>query len=99
MLRHLGMTRRQIATMLGLEGLLVSGIGLAVGLLLGWAMSLVLVHVVNRQSFHWGMNVAIPWGPLALLTLVLLVLAMATTIASARAAMGRDVVRAVKDDW
>jgi putative ABC transport system permease protein len=86
MLRHLGMTRRQIAAMLGLEGLLVSGIGLAVGLLLGWAMSLVLVHVVNRQSFHWSMNIAIPWGALALLTLVLLVLAMATTIASARGA-------------
>jgi putative ABC transport system permease protein len=99
MLRHLGMTRRQIAAMLGLEGLVVSGIGLAVGLLLGWVMSLVLVHVVNRQSFHWSMNVDIPWGPLALLTLVLLVLAVATTIASARAAMGRDVVRAVKDDW
>jgi putative ABC transport system permease protein len=93
------MTRRQIAAMLGLEGLVVSGIGLAVGLLLGWVMSLVLVHVVNRQSFHWSMNVDIPWGPLALLTLVLLVLAVATTIASARAAMGRDVVRAVKDDW
>jgi putative ABC transport system permease protein len=99
MLRHLGMTRRQIAVMLGVEGLVVSGIGLAVGLVLGWAMSLVLVHVVNRQSFHWGMSLAIPWGPLALLTLVLLVLAVATTITSARAAMGRDVVRAVKDDW
>jgi putative ABC transport system permease protein len=99
MLRHLGMTRRQIAVMLGLEGLVVSGIGLAVGLLLGWAMSLVLVHVVNRQSFHWGMSLAIPWEPLALLTLVLLALAVATTITSARAAMGRDVVRAVKDDW
>lgn len=99
MLRHLGMTRRQVASMLALEGLAVSGIGLAVGLLLGWVMSLILVHVVNRQSFHWGMSLHIPWWPLALLTLVLLLLAMATTIASARAAMGRDVVRAVKDDW
>ena len=99
MLRHLGMTRRQIAWMLALEGLAVSGIGLAVGLLLGWLMSLVLVHVVNRQSFHWGMTLHMPWLPLAMLTIVLLVLAMATTVASARAAMGRDVVRSVKDDW
>jgi putative ABC transport system permease protein len=99
MLRHLGMKRRQIASMLALEGLAVSGIGLAVGLLLGWAMSLVLVHVVNRQSFHWGMSVHVPWWPLALLTLALLLLAMGTTIASARAAMGPDVVRSVKDDW
>ena len=36
MLRHLGMTRRQIAAMLATEGLAVSGIGLVVGLVLGW---------------------------------------------------------------
>ncbi len=34
-LRHLGMTRRQIGAMLATEGLAVSGIGLAVGLALG----------------------------------------------------------------
>ena len=33
-----------------------SGIGLVVGLALGFAISLILIHVVNRQSFHWGME-------------------------------------------
>ena len=99
MLRHVGMTRRQIASMLALEGLVVSGIGIAVGLLLGWVMSLVLVHVINRQSFHWGMSVHMPWMGLVALAITLLALAMATTVASARAAMGPDVVRSVKDDW
>ncbi len=99
MLRHLGMTRQQIASMLALEGLVVSGIGIAVGLVLGWLMSLVLVHVVNRQSFHWGMSVHMPWLGLAALAVMLLILAMATTVGSARAAMGPDVVRSVKDDW
>ncbi|MEO8752706.1 MAG: FtsX-like permease family protein [Casimicrobiaceae bacterium] len=99
MLRHLGMTRRQIAAMLATEGLLVSGIGLGVGMALGFVMSLILIHVVNRQSFHWGMALHAPWASLAALALVLLVLAMATTIASARGAMSDDAVRAVKDDW
>jgi putative ABC transport system permease protein len=99
MLRHLGMTRRQIAAMLATEGLLVSTIGLVVGLLLGFVMSLILVYVVNRQSFHWGMSVHIPWTSLASLAIVLLLAAVATTLASARQAMGGDVVRAVKDDW
>jgi putative ABC transport system permease protein len=49
MLRHLGMTRRQIAAMLATEGLAVSGIGLGAGLLLGFVMSLILIHVVNRH--------------------------------------------------
>jgi putative ABC transport system permease protein len=85
--------------MLASEGLLVSGIGLAVGLVLGFAMSLVLIHVVNRQSFHWGMEVHMPWASLAALSVALLVLAVLTTLVSARQAMGRDVIRAVKDDW
>jgi putative ABC transport system permease protein len=99
MLRHLGMTRRQIAAMLATEGFAISSIGLAVGIALGVLMSLILIHVVNRQSFHWGMAVHVPWGSLAALALALLALACATTVASARAAMGRDVIRAVKEDW
>lgn len=99
MLRHLGMTRRQIAAMLAAEGFAVSAIGLAVGLVLGYAMSAILVHVVNRQSFHWGMELHMPWLSLAALTAVLLAAAVATTVASARQAMGGDVVRAVREDW
>jgi putative ABC transport system permease protein len=99
MLRHLGMTRRQVAAMLATEGLAVSAIGLAIGLVLGFAMSLILVHVVNRQSFHWGMEIHMPWTSLGGLTAVLLVAAVATTVASARQAMSGDVVRAVREDW
>jgi putative ABC transport system permease protein len=99
MLRHLGMTRRQIGAMLATEGAAVSGIGLVAGLALGWAMSLVLIHVVNRQSFHWGMDLAIPWLALGGFAAALLTLATATAVGSARQAMGDDVVRAVKEDW
>ncbi len=99
MLRHVGMTRRQIGTMLASEGLLVSGLGLAVGVLLGWVISLVLIHVVNRQSFHWSMDLHVPG--LALLAFVTLLLALAalTALASARHAMSTDAVRAVREDW
>jgi putative ABC transport system permease protein len=99
MLRHLGLTRRQIAGMLATEGLLVSGIGLVAGLALGWLMSLILVFVVNRQSFHWSMDLHVPWISLLVLAFALLGLATATTLVSARSAMGGDAIRAVKDDW
>jgi putative ABC transport system permease protein len=99
MLRHVGMTRRQIGTMLAAEGLAVSALGLAVGLGLGAVISLILIHVVNRQSFHWTMDLAVPWGPLAAFCLAMLVAAAATAMASARAAMAGDAVRAVKEDW
>jgi putative ABC transport system permease protein len=99
MLRHIGMTRRQIGSMLAAEGAAVTGIGLFVGFSLGWLISLVLVHVVNRQSFHWGMELAVPWAPLAGSALLVLVLSTITALASGRQAMGVRAVLAVKEDW
>jgi putative ABC transport system permease protein len=98
-LRHLGMTRRQIGAMLATEGALTSGIGVVVGIVVGCVISIILIHVVNRQSFHWGMELTIPWVPLALAALGVLALAALTAIASGRKAMSEDVVRAVKEDW
>ena len=99
MLRHIGMTRRQIGAMLVTEGLLVSGIGLVVGLALGWLISLILIHVVNRQSFHWGMEVSVPWLALGGSAILLLALSTVTALLSGRRAMGTDVIRAVREDW
>jgi putative ABC transport system permease protein len=99
MLRHVGMTRRQIGAMLAIEGAALAAIGVAAGSTLGFAISLILIHVVNRQSFHWGMHLHIPWLPLALLASTLLVLATLTARFSARAATSIDAVRAVREDW
>jgi putative ABC transport system permease protein len=98
-LRHLGMTRRQVGAMLATEGFIVSGIGLVVGLALGFVISLVLIHVVNRQSFHWGMELSLPWGALTGFAAVVLALSTLTALASGSRAMNVDAVRAVKDDW
>jgi putative ABC transport system permease protein len=98
-LRHLGMTRGQIGVMLAGEGLLVSALGLAVGLALGWLISLVLINVVNPQSFHWGMELHMPWRLLAEFVAVMLAMATLTAIASGRQAMSAEAVRAVKEDW
>jgi putative ABC transport system permease protein len=98
-LRHLGMTRSQVGAMLATEGFATSALGVGVGLALGGAISLVLVYVVNRQSFHWGMELSVPWLQLLAFAALVILLATATAVASARQAMGRDVVRAVKEDW
>jgi len=98
-LRHLGMTRREIGAMLAAEGALLALAGAAAGLALGTAISLVLVHVINPQSFGWSMDLHPPYGLLAALTAALLALAMLTAWASGREAMGMAPVRAVKEDW
>jgi putative ABC transport system permease protein len=98
-LRHIGMTRRQIAVMLGAEGAFTSGVGLLMGCVLGWLIGLILIHVVNRQSFHWSMELTVPWLKLAGFAAVMLALAVLTAMMSGRQAMGADVVQAVREDW
>lgn len=98
-LRHVGMTRREVGAMLGCEGALTAGLGVAFGLLVGWMVSLILVHVVNRQSFHWSMEVHLPWLALSSLAALIIIAATLTAMWSGRAAMRDDVVRAVREDW
>jgi putative ABC transport system permease protein len=98
-LRHIGMTRGEIRRMLASEGALVSGIGLVAGVAVGAVISLVLVHVVNPQSFHWGMDLAVPWAALAAFVAIVLALSVLTAIVAGRQATGGEVVRAVREDW
>jgi putative ABC transport system permease protein len=99
MLRHLGLTRGQIRRMLAAEGALLAAIGAAAGLVCGTAISLVLVYVVNRQSFNWSIELHPPMLLLAALVAILLALAVVTAILSGREAMGMGPVRAVREDW
>lgn len=99
MLRHIGVLRRQILAMLALEGGLLALLGIATGFLLGGAISLILVFVVNPQSFHWTMRLHMPWGVLASVALVLLLSAAATALLAGRQAASGDAVRAVREDW
>ncbi len=98
-LRHVGMTRREIGWMLGCEGTWVAGLGIGFGLALGWLVSLILIHVINRQSFHWSMDMHMPWLPLAALAATLVAAAIVTAVWSGRRAMDRSVLSAVREDW
>ncbi|MDQ3185546.1 MAG: ABC transporter permease [Pseudomonadota bacterium] len=98
-LRHIGVTRRQILGMLAAEGGLLTALGIALGAVLGWCISLILVFIVNPQSFHWTMQLSLPWKGLMAVALVLLVSAALTALASGRHAISGNVIRAVREDW
>jgi putative ABC transport system permease protein len=55
----------------------VAGLGLSLGL--GW----LLIRVINKQSFGWTLELALPWGGLAALAA-----AVAVTGAAASYAVG-----------
>lgn len=99
MLRHLGMTRRELLRLLGFEAGGLTLFGIASGGALGLAIALVLIHVVNPQSFHWNMDLAVPWRLLGAVTALLLAAAVGTALLATRQATGTGPVRAVREDW
>jgi putative ABC transport system permease protein len=99
MLRHVGMLRRQVLAMLASEGVIISTLAVLYGLLLGTLLSLILVYVINRQSFSWSIDLAVPWRQLAVLSVLLIVASAFTALWSGRTAMGLQAIRAVREDW
>jgi len=81
------------------EGAAWTAVGALAGLALGLAVSVVLVHVVNPQSFHWTMDLLVPWGRLALLCAAVVAAGTMTAWLAGRAAAGQDAGLAVKEDW
>ncbi len=99
LLAHLGFTRTQVLRLVAAEGLAWTAVGSIAGLALGLCVSVVLVHVVNPQSFHWSMDLLLPWPRLLALCAATVLAGTATAWVAARAAAGRDAVLAVKEDW
>lgn len=99
MLRHLGLRRRDVLATLGSEGLLMGSLGVAYGLVVGFGLSTVLVFVVNRQSFHWSVDLALPLWQLAAISALLVLAAAVTSTLAGRRALRGDAVRAVREDW
>jgi putative ABC transport system permease protein len=99
LLAHLGLTHRQVLAVVTGETATWLAAGALIGVALGVAVSVVLVHVVNPQSFHWTMPLVVPWLRLAALAAAVIACGMATAAFSARRAAARDAVLAVKEDW
>jgi len=99
MLRHVGVTRGQILRILALEGGGLSALGVACGFGLGLLISLILVYVVNPQSFHWTMQLHLPWPLLGSVAAALLVSSVVTALVAGRYALSGGPIRAVREDW
>mgnify|MGYP005805346725 CR=1 FL=1 len=99
LLVHLGLTRRQVMRVVALEGAAWTTLGALAGVGLGLAVAVVLVHVVNPQSFHWSMELTVPALRLLALAAAVVLAGTLTAWLAGRAAAGHDAVLAVKEDW
>jgi putative ABC transport system permease protein len=99
MLRHLGVRRREVLAMLASEGLMLGIIGAVAGFLLGLVQGLILIKVVNPQSFHWTMQTHIPLGLISAILVAMLAASAGTAVLAGRAALSVSALRAVREDW
>jgi len=95
-LRAVGATRAQIMQMVLAEAGLLGLAGAALGCVAGLVLALLLVHVINRQSFGWSIQFTLdPW--ILLQSTALLVLtALVAGWWPARHAAGRVAAEAVR---
>ncbi|HVG18243.1 MAG TPA: FtsX-like permease family protein [Blastocatellia bacterium] len=91
-LSYLGATRGQVRGMVVIEALLIGAVSQAIGIITGLMLSLVLIYVINVQSFGWTIQFHLPVGFLIQSTLLILaVTAVAGLYPAARAAKVKAV--------
>ncbi len=70
MLRLVGAGRRQIRRIVVIEATLLGALSQGLGLVVGLVLSLILIYVINVQSFGWTIQFHLPVGFLAQSTLL-----------------------------
>jgi putative ABC transport system permease protein len=98
LLRFLGASRAQIRNIILAEAALLGLVANAAGLLLGFALSLILVFVINKQSFGW--TIRFHW-PVAILVSAISLIFAATVLAGfypARIAVRLNPVEVVHEE-
>jgi putative ABC transport system permease protein len=98
LLRFLGAASGQIRKLIVIEAGLIGLLANLAGVALGFALSLILIHVINKQSFGW--TIRFHW-PVAVLLGALTMVYAATVLAGlypARVAVGLNPVEVVHEE-
>lgn len=100
LLAQLGQSLPGRLALVGAEACLLLTLAVAWGGLLGLAMSQILIHRVNPQSFHWTMDTSLPVTPLIALALGVVGLGLAAAVLATRRLLQAHLLSpALKEDW
>lgn len=94
-LRFLGSTSAQTRRMLLAESGLIGLLAVLVGSAMGAILAIILIDVINVQSFGWTIQIHIPWLFLLLACLLVFLATLAAGWGPARVACKLDPLRAV----
>ncbi|HUP49822.1 MAG TPA: FtsX-like permease family protein [Thermoanaerobaculia bacterium] len=96
LLRVTGMSRRQVRTMIVLESSLIGVASTVTGVAMGWVLSWILIHVINKQSFGWTIDFHVPAALIAVSLAITFLSSLAAGVIPARLANRIPVAAAIK---
>jgi putative ABC transport system permease protein len=98
LLRVGGLSARELTTMIVLESSLLGVASTAAGLVMGYALSWILIYVINKQSFGWTIDFHTPAALVAASLAVTLLSSALAGLAPARLARRIDIPSAIKGE-
>ena len=98
LLRVGGLSRGELRTMIVLESTLLGIASTVAGLVMGYALSWILIYVINKQSFGWTIDFHTPARLIAASLAVTLLASVLAGLAPARLAQRIDIARAIKSE-
>lgn len=98
MLRVGGMSRGQLRGMLVLESSVLGIASTAAGIVMGYVLSWVLIHVINKQSFGWTIEFHVPAALIAASLAVTFLSSVAAGLIPANLATRIDLAAALKSE-
>lgn len=97
LLRAVGASRGQVRAMIVAEAAMLGLLSQMAGLIVGLLLSLILIYVVNLQSFGWTIHLTIPWGSLAQMSGLVLIVTLLAGLYPAQRAM-REAAAPLEDE-
>ncbi len=98
LLRVGGLSTRELTTMIVLESSLLGVASIAAGLVMGYALSWILIYVINKQSFGWTIDFHTPVALIVASLAVTLLSSALAGLAPARLARGIHLPSAIKGE-
>ncbi len=92
-LRLIGTDRHQVRRMVVGEAALIGAVSQLIGLVVGLALSAVLIYVVNLQSFGWTIQFHLPWAFLVQSTILIVLSTSLAALYPARRAIALTLRR------
>jgi len=92
------MTVAEVRRMIVLESAILGLVSTVIGIVMGYALSWILIYVINKQSFGWTIEFHTPLRIVVLSSVITLVAATLAGLAPARLAGRIDLAAAIKSE-